>query len=459
MDEFRDKIINTIKRQNLIPAGAGVCAAVSGGADSMALLCFLLEARGELGITLSAVNIEHGIRGKESIRDSEFVKDFCFKAGIPLKIFMVNALKHAEATKQGAEAAARELRYKSFESMRGRVDLIALAHHRGDQAETILMRLFRGSGAGLSGMGYIRDGFYIRPFLSASRAEVMGYVTRNDIPFVSDSSNSDNTYDRNFIRNRIMPKVTERWQGAEAAIARAAVNIAADNEFIESMLPKVSFEDGEALIAAEKFDLHDALISRLIFRSLQAIGIEKDIEARHIGLIKELGKTGPTGAAVMLPQGASAVKDSDGVAFTLSGAAAAPVYGGSFSEAVKAGKFDAGNYVLKFEFVTQKEYNENVRERNRAAEGAVLYFDAGQVPCEAVIRPRMAGDVFTKFGGGTLPLSDFFIDKKIPSRKRANYPLIADGNRILCVCGIEISDGIRISKKSEKIVKVTFAHI
>ena len=454
MDELRQKAAETVKKYNLIPAGSRVCAAVSGGADSMALLCFLIELRGELDIELSAVNIEHGIRGKESIRDSEFVKDFCDKAGIPLKIFMVNTLKHAENTKQSAEAAARELRYKSFESLRGRVDRVALAHHRGDQAETVLLRLFRGSGAGLSGMEYIRDGFYIRPFLSVSRAEVMGYVSANKIPFVNDATNSDNAYDRNFVRNIVMPKVAERWQGAETAIARAAQNIAADNDYINGMMPEVTFEDGEALIETDKFSLHGAILNRLIFKALEKIGVEKDIEARHIGLIKELLKSGPTGAAVMLPQGAEAVKDYDGIAFTRHAGQNAPAYGGDFFAALEKGGFDAGNYALTFDIVSQKEYNETVRAKALNKDG-INYFDAALIGDGAVIRPRMNGDVFTKFGGGTLPLSDYFIDKKIPARHRGRYPVIADGNRILCVCGVEISDGIRVGKKPVKIVRVT----
>ena len=471
MDEFKSKVLNTVNKHCLITQGSRVCAAVSGGADSMALLRFLMSVREALGFTLSAVNIEHGIRGRESIRDSEFVKNFCKEKDIPLQIFIVNAPKHAAETKQGIEAAARELRYRCFENLRKKADRLALAHHRGDQAETVLLRLFRGSGAGLSAMDYMRGNYYIRPFLDVSKAEILDYVSREKIPYVGDSSNSDDTYDRNYVRNRVMPPVAVRFPGAEAAIARAAANLRADNLYIESNLPPLRKEGGEAAIEFERFALPDALINRLIFKAFSLLGAEADIEERHINLIKELQREGESGAEIMLPRGLRAVKDYTCVSLLPPEAEDQTVPDSEFTDALAAGELVFGGRHLKLRLVSRKEYNDEItnyksqitnKDSHNCALRAVhcalyktLFADIAAIPANAVIRQRLRGDRFRKFGGGAAPLSDFFIDKKVPARKRGGFPLIADGCEVLCVCGMEIGEKLKVTRKTAKILKIT----
>ena len=452
MDGFKTRVLETISKHGLIKRGDRVCAAVSGGADSMALLCFLMEVRKETGLILSAVNIEHGIRGRESVRDSEFVKGFCKERDIPLQIFLVDAPKHARDTKQGIEAAARELRYRCFEKMRGGNDRLALAHHRGDQAETVLLRLFRGGGAGISGMDYVRDNFYIRPFLDVSKDEIREYALQNNIPFVTDSSNSDNSYDRNFVRNNILTAAGERFPGCEAALARAAAHIRADNLYIESMLPPVVFEGGEAGVDFEYFGLPDAIVNRLLFKAFAALGVETDIEERHISLIKGLQRDGESGAEIMLPHRLRAIKDYARVTIAPRGDDNKAIYGMPFSEALNLKEIAFGARKITFEFISRKEYNGS----GPAAARRPLYADGAAIPAGAIIRQRQDGDRFKKFGGGRVPLSDFFIDRKVPARHRGLFPLIAGADgEIFCICGMEISDKVKVTDKTKQILKIT----
>ena len=192
--------------------GKKVGIALSGGRDSMCLLSVLIDA----GISPIAIHVEHGIRGKDSISDMNFVKDYALKHNIVLKVFNVDAPKIAKEKGLSLEQAARIARYDVFDNLikEGVVDCIALAHHANDQAETILMRILRGTGIkGLEGM-QIQNGYYVRPLLEYTREDINDYVIANKIPYVEDLTNAEDIYTRNFLRQEIN-KLKEKYPNIE----------------------------------------------------------------------------------------------------------------------------------------------------------------------------------------------------------------------------------------------------
>jgi tRNA(Ile)-lysidine synthase len=299
-----------------LPCGAGedggralrVAAAVSGGMDSMTLLHLLRERAAEWNITLCAVNIEHGIRGAESRRDSDFVRGYCADNGIPLYFEAADAPAYAAAHSGGIEAAARALRFAFFNRLidGGVADRVALAHHSDDNAETVLLNLFRGGGArGLRGMEYVRDGRFVRPFLDVSRAMIADYADKNKIPYVTDSSNEDTAYNRNFIRREILPRVAARFNGAAGNIAAAARRIGRDNAFIEACADTMPPERAREC---------PAVLSRLIFRALRTLNAA-DIEEKHVDIIIDLIRNGRNGACIDLPGNLRARREYGRVTF------------------------------------------------------------------------------------------------------------------------------------------------
>lgn len=202
MDKFTQKILETIRKNELIPGGTRVTVGFSGGADSLCLLYVLKSLESLLKCNIDAIHVNHNLRGAEALRDQEFCRDFCTEHGIPFEAVSVDVKGYAGVHGLSTEEAARILRYKALSE---RASLIAVAHHSEDQAETILLNMLRGTGVkGLSGMAYKRDSI-IRPLLNVSKEDILSFLRENSLTFVTDSTNLENDYARNRIRNEVMP--------------------------------------------------------------------------------------------------------------------------------------------------------------------------------------------------------------------------------------------------------------
>ena len=414
-----EHILSNIKKYNLINAGETIAVACSGGKDSMALLHYLWSNRKELGCKVVAVNVDHGIR-ENSADDSAFVKNFCKKNGIEIYSFKVNAIKYSEDKKVSLEQGARECRYKVFEGVihKGLANKVALAHHLQDQAETILLNLFRGTGiAGASGMDYIRDNIFIRPMLNTPQTSIMAYMGANEIPFVEDETNTEDEYNRNYIRNKIMPLLRSRWQGVDKSIANFGNNCREDEKYIQSTISKdaIIVEDGLARINASYFVYSDAYVFRLILSALKKIGIATNIETKHLKMIKSMAIEAENGTKISLVNGLSVIKEYNFITFTNR-----RVKTSHKKYKFKKGKLDISGYGL-IETITTRKFEIGKYTH---------LIDASKLPKDAEWRFRKDGDMFEKFGGGTKSLSDYLIDKKVPVRLRAITPVLAVGNEI-----------------------------
>jgi tRNA(Ile)-lysidine synthase len=238
--------------RSLLRPGQRVCVAVSGGADSTALLLALAEAnrglfqpeKAPLGVVLTAAHVHHGLRGAEADADEGFLRELCERLGVPLIVFRVDTPARQAAEREGLEEAARELRYESLGGLMtsGAVDVVATAHTLDDQAETVMMKLLRGAwteglggispvkqGEGKEGRAKTEEGRVVRPLLGVRRSEVEAYLRERDQPWRDDSSNLDTSLTRNRVRHQLMPLLRAFNPAVDASLA-AMAEIARDDE-------------------------------------------------------------------------------------------------------------------------------------------------------------------------------------------------------------------------------------
>lgn len=438
-----DNILKTIKEAKLIKAGEVIGVAVSGGSDSMSLLHYLHSHSAELDIEVLAIHIDHSIR-ETSGDDASFVVNYCKENGIRVYKFKIDVPKLVAQRKQSVETVARDARLGVFDALlkKDAVDKIAIAHNSKDQAETILLNLFRGTGlGGASGMETVRDKVFIRPMLNTSKKAIMDYIFLNDIPFREDETNKDNSYSRNYIRNLILPLIEEKWEGATQKIVNFGKDCADDNEYINSQIytDAIIFNEKSAKIPNSYFLYPNAIVSRMIFNSLEKIGVEKDIERVHIKMIKELATSGENGKKIKLPLNVMAYKEYDYI--TIINKKKEEV---TLNEPFKVGSFEVEN----FGTITVK------RTKDKTLKQGELILDGKKLPKDAVWRFKERGDMFEKFGGGTKKLKDYLIDKKVPNRIREYLPILASKSIVYAIAGVEIAESVRVDETTEIATKI-----
>ena len=427
-----EHILENIKKLNLIKRGDTIGVAVSGGRDSMALLHYLSSLQNELDFEVVAIHIDHSLR-ETSGDDAMFVMSYCRRNHIRAYKFKIDVATLAKQKNQSIETAAREARYGVFESLvkKGIVDKIALAHHAEDQAETILLHLLRGSGlSGARGMEYEKRGIYIRPMLETKRSEIQRYINDNDIAFVEDETNKEDVYQRNYIRNKVMPLIVSRFPNAVEALNSFANACKEDDNFISSqvMTEALILENPKTVkIPCACFLGAPSLSSRLVFKALDMIGI------------KNLAINGQNGAKVKLPMDVLAHKEYDYITLT------------NEQKEVKILnlEFKCGTFMIDGfgKLIVKKTNNPQISEDN-------LIIDAKKLPKNVSWRFRREGDEITKFGGGTQKLKTYLSQKKIPLRQRDTIPVLASDSEIYVVAGVGISDKVRIDETTKQAYKI-----
>lgn len=295
-------VLDTIKKYNMISSGDEVVVGLSGGADSVCLLLALNELRSELGITVSALHVNHCLRGEESDRDEQFCKELCQKIGIPIITGRFDVLSRSKADKTSTELAARDVRYKFFkENTLGKK--LATAHNANDNAETVIFNLSRGTGIkGISGIPPCRDNI-IRPLIETTREQIEEYLREKEQPFVTDSTNLTDDYTRNKIRHSVIPVLLSINSSLFGTVNTNSDNFRLDNSFIEEEADKAWENikiDSQTLQGLNKY--HKSVRHRCIARFLSANHIESD--SRRISEIDDIcingGKINLTGNTFIL---------------------------------------------------------------------------------------------------------------------------------------------------------------
>ena len=394
-------MINKLKAFMQACRGQRVVCAVSGGADSMALLWGLYLLKDKLELELSAAHFNHRLRGEESDRDEAFVRDFCQGYGIPF----VSGSGQVRAGKKGLEAAAREARYAFLKGLSGK---IATAHTADDNAETILMHLVRGTG--LKGLGGIApvSGNLIRPMLHITRTEVLAFLQEYSIPFVEDSSNGGDDFLRNRLRHHVMPLLKQENPSLSQNLSAMAQRLRQDEQALSGLAEKQGTDDVNQLRAMES-----AIRSRVFSNMLLKAGVKEPEEA-HIQAMESLVFSQNPSARAAFPGGV--------------------VMARSYDRLIQ----QAAENVIPEQMLTCPGIYEISGFRliltpNKTPERTTDSF-AFTPKGEMVIRSRQTGDT-VRLAGGTKSLKKLFIDVKIPAAQRNAIPVLADADGILAVAG------------------------
>lgn len=420
-------------------SGRRVCAAVSGGIDSMSLLHMLKGEAEKSGFFLSAVNCEHGIRGEESLADTRFVADVCREWGIPLRLFSADCPAEAAREKISLETAARNFRYRSFSSLleSGEADFVATAHHLGDEAETDSLSAVPGHfphrGAGHGGAERTVSAAAALVYAGADRRLCGG--KRRSLPRGFQQPRPS------FYAQQIAPGGAAEAGGGDSRrrgkprFFRTAGGGGRRFSLCAGGGARLSCGAGSGGRYGDAGAIFPAapLFRRACLSVLKGLGVERDYTSRHLDGIFSLLKS-QAGSRACLPRGIVAVRGYDSVAFFLETGEKADA---DWREPFRKGRIDAGRYEI---IVSEKA------EEGEGVFGRVLSFDGAAVSAGAVFRFRREGDRFEKFGGGNRSLKRYFIDKKIPRAMRGELPVLAgeDGN-VYVVCGVEIADRLRVN--------------
>lgn len=394
-----NKMLAALRRYEMVQPGDRVICAVSGGADSMALLWGMFLLKEKLGITLEAAHFDHNLRGEESEQDAEFVRKFCEFHDIPLHLGQGNVLPG----KKGLEAAARDARYAFLRSLNG---IIATAHTADDNAETVLMHLVRGSGLrGLGGVTPKSDGL-IRPMLDVTRAQVEQFLEENYIRHITDSSNDTDLFLRNRLRHHVLPLLKRENPSIAVGLSAAAQRIREDAALLDSLAAQLDPTDIAALREAPA--------------PLRRRAIE--------GFLRKNGFPEPSAEHIRQAE-AVVFSDNPSARVTFGGLTLRRSYGTLCADREQ---LVLPTRLLPMEGITElPEIGLAVRTTVVAAPGESVVSPKG----EMVVRCRQSGDELTT-KGGTKSLKKRFIDRKIPQFERSAVPVIADEGGVLAVYGL-----------------------
>ena len=445
MDELVRKVYDTIKKSEMICQGDSVIVGVSGGADSVCLLSVLKNLQMSMDLKLTAVHIHHGLRGEAADRDRDFVIQLCQTLHVPCECFQTDIREMAQAQHLSEEEAGRLFRYECFEQVRQQkqASKIAVAHHMDDQAETVLLNLFRGSGLkGMAGIPAVRD-VIVRPLLKISRSDIEEYLKKHQIAYRNDATNFETEYTRNRIRLDILPYVTEHINPAAVSHIAETAAIAADIcRYIEkqaaaigrTMIRQVSADDYTVLeIDAAVFINQDIAIQRELLRQVmnRLAGGLKDIRAVHIEMFRELFE-GQVGRQVDLPYQLCAKRTYTTVNIFRNQTHTAD--GILVDECPEIKLDEPGKYILtgsKRELclkIFPVEKNLQIPKKMYTK-----WFDYDRIKNGLVLRQRRPGDYMMIGGGHKKALRRIFMDDKVPQSDRENLNMLTDGGHVLWI--------------------------
>lgn len=481
---FEQKIRNMMKRCRMVSPGQRILAAVSGGADSVCLLAVLHALAPELSFSLEAVHVEHGIRGEESLQDCAYVERLCGKLGVRLTVRHIHVPELARQSGRTEEEEARIQRYRIFEETAEQcgAQRVAVAHHLGDQAETVLWNLIRGSGLrGLRGIlpvRPLRDGqaaspLVVRPLLETSREEIEQYLEACGLSYRTDRTNLDKTVTRNKIRHDILPDLIKLNAQAPRHIAQAAEEAAEAEAYLERVTARAAEgcihcqADGKPVLLLASWQKEEPFIRRRLLRECirraSGNGSLKDIGAVHVEALMGLACGGGE-KSVRLPGELTAVRSYGQIRF-LSGAealsgAVLPAAGALYAQDARPGErwvevpfpgrqmVHYGGYCFSLECGCAGESGICIPKKRFTK--WIAYATIAQKESQKLcFRTRRPGDVLVvRQDGSRKKLSDYLIDEKIPLSLRDRVVLLAIGSEVLWVAGMRISEKARVTPGS-----------
>lgn len=409
---------------------SGVLVGLSGGADSVMLLHLLCEyrRRTEGDFSILAVHVNHGIRGAEADRDEAFARELSASLGVEFTSHKIDVPTLARESGKGLEETARDARYSIFAdiiSSRNDISYIALGHNATDNLETVIFNMMRGAGSrGISGIPPVRDNL-IRPMIYITKTDVTSALDLVGVSYVTDSTNSDTVYTRNYIRHEIIPRLSKLTDTPEVSVRRMGQNIRVDGEYIDSVAERFLFDCGGTPSAAALSELHPAVFYRVVTAMVAEV-TDRSPERVHIEKIRSL-----LGGSFSydLPGGCSFISSCGSCRVIRAGEPT------SFDFPISQGRNELPEYSAELVISDKKpEISHNVY--NFAIQADI----SSAIICGSLhLRSRCQGDTY-RYHGMTHKLKKMLIDAKIPADLRDRVPILCDDRGIVWVAGFGARD-------------------
>ncbi|NLB19338.1 MAG: tRNA lysidine(34) synthetase TilS [Clostridium sp.] len=449
-NQLKDYVI----KENLLSQGERILVGFSGGADSLALLILLDHIKEDIGISIGAAHLNHDLRGEFADEDEAYCKNFCGLRKIPFYSRKVDVKAYAKMNKISVELAGREIRYAFFKDImiNKEYDKCATAHHLDDQAESILLNLMRGASlSGLTGMQPIREEF-IKPLLFIQKKELLGYLKVQEITPREDESNQESLYQRNKVRNHLIPYIKEHFnENIEETLVRMGRLIQIDLNFLNDVVQKeaetlivVNEKSQQITLKKEAFQLNEAILSRLVLEAIRLLKHNlKDVEEVHVKDIMALAHK-ETGKNIYLKEGIM-VRNNYGELIFEKNSTEPP------KEPLEMWLDIPGEYVALGKKITLRLIEKDEMKKDKC----LRFFNGDLLENKILLRHRKDGDTMRPLGmGGYKKIKNILIDKKIDREKRDKLFMFQNNKDIFYIGEMMISDDYKVKESTTKIVEI-----
>ena len=425
-----------------IPPSTPVLLAYSGGVDSSALLHLLYEDSLNKDFILHAAHFNHGIRGEEANKDAEFCKKTCEKLNIPFYLGYADVPSLAKENGKGIEAEAREQRYAFFEKImrENNIPILVTAHHAEDQIESVMLHILRGSSVtGLRGMSDCRSFgkglLLVRPILRAEKEDILSYCAENNIEFVTDSTNADTNYTRNFIRAKITPQMRKLQPKLTGVFQRLSESARETTDFIDGEARSFIENECDGGIPLSKFNkLHQALKSRVVYIAFENYSNGLSLESTHIKGITELCLRAEAHSSLSLPNTTAAKIENNRLIFSAD------------KEIIEDTEFKVPFAIGKTKLPNGIIINIERNPKNNPPKTDVfLDVQCDIIKNDAQFRSKKEGDVIFS-GKMNKKVKKLISEKKIPLNMRKKLPILVCENKILWIPTVAVCDGAKRDK-------------
>jgi tRNA(Ile)-lysidine synthase len=450
---IEQKVLKFIDEYHLIEKGDKVLVSLSGGADSVFLVSFLIKFKNRFKIEVAAFHLNHKLRGKSADTDEKFCSDFCTQNKIKFIYVKKDVKSYAKKLKDSVEEAGREIRYNELKKAAKKIGgtKIATAHNSSDNVETVLLNFVKGTGIkGLAGIPIKRDNI-IRPILCLESEEIRKYLKENKIPFRVDDSNFDSDYERNFLRNEIIPKLKIRLNPRlEEKISNTSKIVSEINSFVEKHIEKIGKavvkSDGKALrINSQKISKLDKSLRSILLKSEIENNFKVDLSSENIYSLLDLLVLQP-GRSVNLKENIIATRERNELVIRRN--SASRIKKTNYKIKVEQ-KLNVSGKIISISEVNRKMFKFT---RNKSVE----YISGDELKNIFEVRKWKAGDKFQPIGmKGTKKISDFLSDEKASSLDKKEYLVLTIAGKIVWVIGLRIDERFKVKPETKKILKLT----
>ena len=455
-----NSVRQTIKRENLIEKNDKILIALSGGPDSICLLDIMIKLKDEYNLTLYAAHLNHRIRGIDAQEDSLFCQKICKKNNVTFFVKNIDIPELAVQQSRGVEEVARDVRYDMFFDIKNKLGInkIAVAHNLDDQAETILMKMFRGSGIqGLRGIDYKRKDGIIRPLLDIYKSQINEYCDVNNLNPRIDKTNFESDYSRNKVRLDLIPYIENNYcENIKQILSRTANVIRDDYNYIE----KVSKEHYELLVKNKSDD--EIILDLPLLKNTDTAIQKRVIRLAILDIMGNLNNI----ENVHIVDSLSLLEKSDGKIINLPKNLKAYIKNEDYVITTKNQENEEITYEYKIEINGKTVVNEiglTVTTSVLPAKDSlalpvskyIKVFDYDKIVGSLYVRSRKIGDKLSPIGlTGTKKIKDILINKKIPADTKYMFPIISDDEQILWLLGYRISENYKIDDSTQRVIRI-----